>query len=87
MLARLYKGNVVSHAAGTYLDEAYTNDNINRLITMKRGNLSSGSILGTPVREMDYTLDSTGNWPGYVTKTSGTTDLSQTWTSNADSRE
>jgi RHS repeat-associated protein len=37
---------------------------------------------GTPVREMDFTLDPTGNWSSYLTKTSGTTDLTQTRTSN-----
>ena len=30
---------------------------------------------GTPVREEDFTLDPTGNWTGYVQKTSGTTIL------------
>jgi hypothetical protein len=79
---RLWKGNVVAHAAGVYLDEAYTYDNINRLAEMQRGNLSSGSITGTPVREMDYTLDPTGNWSRYLTKTSGTTDLNQGRASN-----
>ena len=37
---------------------------------------------GTPVREMDWTLDPTGNWSTYITKTSGTVDLNQTRTSN-----
>ena len=49
---------------------------------MQRGNLSGGVITGTPVREMDYTLDPTGNWPNYQTSTGGTVDLSQTRTSN-----
>jgi len=31
---------------------------------------------------MDWTLDPTGNWPGYLTKTAGTTDLNQARTSN-----
>ena len=35
---------------------------------------------GTPAREMDWTLDPTGNWSAYLTKTSGTTDLTQTRT-------
>ena len=39
-------------------------------------------ITGTPGREMDYTLDPTGNWPTYLTKTSGTTDLNQGRTSS-----
>jgi len=37
---------------------------------------------GTPAREMNWGLDSTGNWSTYLTKTSGTTDLNQTRTSN-----
>jgi len=37
---------------------------------------------GTPVREMDWTLDPTGNWNTYVTKTSGTVDLNQTRSGN-----
>ena len=54
---------------------------------MQRGILNSSTpptgITGTPAREMDYTLDITGNWTNYLTKTSGTTDLDQTRTSNA----
>jgi YD repeat-containing protein len=79
---RLWKGNVVAHAAGVYLDEAYSYDNLNRLTVIQRGNLSSGVITGTPTRQMDYTLDPTGNWAAYLTKTNGTTDLNQTRTAN-----
>ena len=51
---------------------------------MQRGVLNSTNtgITAIPSREMDYTLDGTGNWTGYLTKTSGTTDLSQTRTAN-----
>ena len=52
---------------------------------MKRGTLTGSpptGISGTPVRELDWTLDPTGNWPAYLTKTSGTTDLNQTRTGN-----
>jgi RHS repeat-associated protein len=79
---RTWKQNTVAHVDGVYLDEAYTYDDLNRLTQMQRGNLSSGSITGTPSREMDYTLDPTGNWSAYLTKTSGTTDLNQTRTAN-----
>jgi RHS repeat-associated protein len=82
---RTYKANVVGTPVVTGgLDEYYSYDNLNRLTEMQRGTLSSGNtgINGTPAREMDYTLDPTGNWSAYVTKTSGTTDLSQTRTSN-----
>ena len=34
------------------------------------------------MREEDWTLDPLGNWPGYVQKTSGTTDLDQARTDN-----
>jgi YD repeat-containing protein len=82
---RQWKQNVVSSAASVPLDEYYTYDNLNRLIEMQRGTLNGTftGISGTPVREMDYALDPTGNWTTYTTKTSGTTDLSQTRTSNA----
>jgi RHS repeat-associated protein len=80
---RTYKADVVAHAAGVYLDETYAYDSLNRLTGMQRGNLSGGSIAGTPAREMDYTLDPTGNWSAYLTKTNGSTDLSQNRSSNA----
>jgi len=83
---RLYKANVVGTPIVTGgLDEFYTYDHLNRLTEMQRGTLNSTKtgITGTPAREMDYTLDPTGNWPAYLTKTIGTTDLSQTRTSNS----
>jgi RHS repeat-associated protein len=52
---------------------------------MKRGTLTGSpatGISGTPVRELDWTLDPTGNWPAYITKTSGTTDLNQSRTAS-----
>jgi RHS repeat-associated protein len=80
---RLSKTNVVSDAAGVYLNETYGYDTLNRLTVMQRGNFSGGVITGTPGREMDYTLDPTGNWSAYQTKLNGSSDLSQTRTSNA----
>lgn len=80
---RLSKANTVSAANSVYLDEMYSYDALNRLTLMQRGQLSGGVIASTPVREMDYTLDPTGNWSAYLTKTSGATDLNQTRTSNA----
>lgn len=82
---RIYKANVVGTPIVTGgLDEYYTYDHLNRLTEMKRGTLNSGKtgITGTPSREMDYTLDPTGNWSAYLTKTAGTTDLNQTRTAN-----
>jgi RHS repeat-associated protein len=69
----------------TNLDEYYTYDNLNRLTDMKRGQLTGSppsGISGTPAKEQAWTLDKTGNWSGFVTKTTGTTDLNQTRTSN-----
>jgi RHS repeat-associated protein len=79
---RLWKANVVGTATVGNLDEGYSYDNLNRLTQMQRGTLSGGIITGTPAREMDYTLDPTGNWAAYLTKTSGTTDLNQTRSHN-----
>jgi YD repeat-containing protein len=80
---RLWKANVVgTPIVSGGLDEEYSYDNLNRLTQMQRGTLSGGIITGTPVREMDYTLDPTGNWAAYLTKTSGTTDLNQTRSHN-----
>jgi RHS repeat-associated protein len=78
---RQWKENTVSKALGSpvYMDEYYTYDNLNRLTVMKRGQLSSGTI-SSPTKDQDWTLDKTGNWTGFLTKTSGTTDLNQTRT-------
>jgi RHS repeat-associated protein len=82
---RIWKANVVGTPVVTGgLDEYYTYDTLNRLTEMQRGALNSTKtgITGTPRREMDYTLDPTGNWSTYLTKTSGTTDLNQGRASN-----
>ncbi|HZL36201.1 MAG TPA: hypothetical protein VFC78_12865, partial [Tepidisphaeraceae bacterium] len=78
---RLWKANLLT----TGLDEFYLYDPLNRLTEMQRGVLNSTKtgITGTPPRQMSFGLDITGNWGSYLTKTSGTTDLSQTRTSNA----
>jgi len=75
---RVWKTNTTTTAK----DEFYTYDPLNRLSEMQRGvrNGTKTGITGTPAREMDWTLDPTGNWPTYLTKTSGTTDLNQTRT-------
>jgi RHS repeat-associated protein len=58
----------------------YTYDYLNRLTNLDCGDLNGtfSGVGGTPVKEEDFTLDPTGNWNGYVTRTSGTTDLNQT---------
>ncbi len=60
----------------TNLDELYGYDSLDRLANMDRGTLAGGAI-ASPIKEQDWTLDPTGNWSGYVTKTGGTTDLNQ----------
>ena len=77
---RLYRENTTTSGK----DEFYGYDAINRLIAFDRGDLNAGktAISGTPVREEDWNLDPLGNWPGYVQKTSGTTDLDQSRTHN-----
>jgi len=73
-----------ANTVGSSLDEFYTYDHLNRLSQMQRGTLNSTKtgLTGTPLREMDYTLDPTENWRIYLTKTSGTTDLNQGRTSS-----
>jgi hypothetical protein len=44
---------------------------------MDRGTISGGSI-ASPVKEQDWSLDPVGNWSGFVTTASGSTDLNQT---------
>ena len=77
---RPYRENTVASTK----DEFYTYDGMNRLAAFDRGDLNAGktAISGTPVREEDWSLDMTGNWSGFVQKTSGTTDLDQDRTHN-----
>jgi len=77
---RLYRENVGPSGK----DEFYTYDGMYQLKNFDRGDLNEGktAISGTLVREEDFTLDPTGNWSGYVQKTSGTTQLNQSWTHN-----
>lgn len=64
-------------------DQAYTYDGLHRLLTSQVGTLSGTTISGTPASEEDWTLDALGNWPGYITKASGTVNLNQTRTASA----
>ncbi len=77
---RLYRENTLT----TGRDELYGYDGVDRLIAFQRGDLNANKdgISGTPVREEDWSLDMTGNWPGYVQKTSGSTGLDQGRTHN-----
>jgi RHS repeat-associated protein len=59
------------------MDQGYTYDALNRLLTSQVGKLSGTTISGTPASEEDWTLDGLGNWPGYIQKASGTATLNQ----------
>ncbi len=77
---RLYRENTLT----TGRDELYGYDQVNRLIGFQRGelNVNKDGITGTPAREEDWSLDMTGNWPGFVQKTTGSTELDQGRTHN-----
>jgi len=81
---RLWREDPVAAANGVDLDEYYAYDGMSQLAKLDRGDLNAGKtgITGTPAWEEDWTLDATGNWSGYVQKTSGTTDLNQSRTHN-----
>ncbi|TVS17111.1 MAG: hypothetical protein EA424_13360, partial [Planctomycetaceae bacterium] len=66
-------------------DELYGYDKVDRLVGFQRGELNANQdgITGTAVRAEDWDLDMTGNWPGYVQKNSGSTDLEQGRTYNS----
>ena len=81
--SRTYKDLDAAIYSGNNRDEAYTYDGLHRLGNRKTGTLSSGSISGTPASEENWGLDALGNWASFLTKASGTTNLSQTRTANA----
>ncbi|MEZ6099347.1 MAG: hypothetical protein R3E01_10270 [Pirellulaceae bacterium] len=63
---RLYKLDLAAACEGENLDEAYTYDDVNRLVGFDRGDYGTSGISGTPSEEADWTLDPLGNWSGYV---------------------
>ncbi len=77
---RIYKSQVNT----TTRDEFYAYDTLNRLVSLDRGTLNSGhtAISGTATKQEAWSFDPLGNWNGYTTKTSGTTDLDQTRSHN-----
>ncbi|MEZ6104397.1 MAG: RHS repeat-associated core domain-containing protein, partial [Pirellulaceae bacterium] len=79
---RLYKLDLAAACESENLDEAYTYDDVNRLIGFDRGDYGTSGISGTPSEEADWTLDPLGNWSGYVEKASGSTTLNQSRTAN-----
>ncbi len=64
------------------MDQAYTYDGLNRLLTSQVGTLTGTTISGTPASEEDWTMDGLGNWPTYVQKAGGTATLNQTRTAS-----
>ncbi len=71
---RLYRENTLTSGK----DELYGYDQLNRLIEFARGDLNNPkSAIENPKSAEDWSLDMTGNWPGYVKRTSGSTDLDQ----------
>ena len=65
---RLYRENTLT----TSRDELYGYDQVNRLVEFARGDLNNPkSAIENPNSAEDWSLDMTGNWPGFVQKTSG----------------
>ena len=81
--SRVWRGNVVAGSSGKQ-DEYYTNDGLNQLKELDRGDLNSGKtgISGTPTWEEQFTLDPTGNWHDYDTFIDGASELEQERTHN-----
>ena len=82
---RLFRQNTVATANGAYFDELYTNDLIDRLSRMDRGQLTEmqNAITNNTFAQC-WTLDATGNWAGFREDDTGdgTWDLNQTRTAN-----
>jgi RHS repeat-associated protein len=79
---RTWRENVVAGAllSPVHLDEFYAYDDVYRLVSMDRGNLTGTpptGISSTPTVEEDWTLDSLGNWQIHIQKSGGTTTLDQ----------
>jgi YD repeat-containing protein len=76
---RLYRENTLTLGR----DEFYGYDLVNRFVEFACGNLNNPkSAIENRKSAEDWLLDMTGNWPGYVQKTSGSTDLDQGRTHN-----
>lgn len=79
---RTYRQNALT----TLKDQLFGYDGLHRLKNSKQGTLDfmgmSPAIDGTPTTEQDWTLDTLGNWSGFITKAGGTTNLNQTRTTN-----
>ena len=61
-------------AAGGNFDELYGYDGVERLLTLNRGTLTSGSVapITMPKLQQTWQLDATGNWSGFSNLDLGT---------------
>jgi RHS repeat-associated protein len=62
------------------MDQAYTYDGLQRLLTSSVGTLSGTTITGTPASQETWSLDGLGNWATYGQNTSGSAALAQSRT-------
>jgi RHS repeat-associated protein len=74
---RTWRENTVARDASKALDQYYTYDGLQRLVTSQTGTLVGSptytGIGGTPAEQEAWTLDCLGNWTNYAVTTSGTT--------------
>ena len=66
---------------GVYFSEHYTYDGLDRLIDMKRGQLTGSpytGIAGTAARQETFGLEALGNWQSFDVLLSGSATLNQT---------
>jgi RHS repeat-associated protein len=66
------------------MDQAYTYDPLQRLLTSQVGtlNTATGTISGTPASQESWTLDGLANWSTYVTQAGGSSTLNQSRTAS-----
>ena len=84
---RLWRKTPVASAAGANLDELYSYDGVNQLLSLNRGRLDSTQtslVSNTKTFGEAWSLDMTGNWSGYQQDSDGdgTVNLDQTRTHN-----
>jgi RHS repeat-associated protein len=71
--SRLYRENTVATALGKSLDELYSYDQIDRLKTMDRGDLTAlKDAINNLQFAQDWRLDATGNWQRFRVDEDGT---------------
>ncbi len=65
---RLYRRDEVARSNSASFDELYGYDELNRLVSLDRGQLNSGNtgLSGSPTLTQDWGLDATGNWSAFT---------------------